>query len=1002
MLLDALTLSDAVELSAALRRIGAGADSMAELADRVVRYLHETLLNEDGEPAGVLVRLFATERLGDLDPALRDLATEQLAAHGDPADPATRCLTLQASIGAEPAWCHPEGSRNHRVIPLPNTAALARAPMTAALLRHVGVSLGFAQEDIPARWQRSNVFHVEDARGDPQVPDQVEFIEPYGVRSVLGFGGMLPTGEVFAVILFSSVHVGAEVAALFEPVAQSVRLGLLPLAVADAQPHSALSESEIRSIALERLLEVQEQATSVQARRLEEEARISSTLLSVAESISSHLALSDILQVVTDAATGLCGAHFGAFFYNVVSDGAEGYRLFILSGAPREAFSRFPQPRPTAIFGPTFRGEPPIRIEDVTKDPRYGAMPPYHGLPPGHPPVRSYLGVPVNSRSGEVIGGLFFGHQEPGRFTAVHERLMVGLARHAALAIDNARLYEEAQERLTARELALEQVRRAEHRYRSLVRASSQLVWRTPADGRVIDLPEWREFTGQSQEEVRGWGWLDAVHPDDRELTREAWQKAVAAGDMFEAEYRLRSAEGEFRPHIARGVPVLEGGEVREWVGMCIDISDLRRQEAERREVLERLQLFAHAGQTFASALDVETVVTSLLRILVPAVADWGCVYLRGGDQRIRLVGMEVADTEVLPRLREVLEQFEVRADQPYGAGYVIATGEAQWLPEISDAVIEATSGGDRRTAQRVRDLRPTSGVIVPLATRGRVLGALSLATARERRLTEPDRELIEEVARRAALSLDNARLFEGARDLAVGLQQGLLPVLPSIPGIDICSRYLAAARTAEVGGDWYDAFVLQDGSVGLAIGDVMGHDVVATTAMGQLRSVLRSCAWEGQAPGRVLERLDQLVQVFGMADLATLIYARLERSADDGTLLMRYANAGHVPPLLLVPGEPPQLLHGNGNVLIGVPGHSQWLEQTAHLPRGSTVVLYTDGLVERSGEDLDIGLARLCAAAAAAPPDQPLSELCDHLIATTIGEGQADDVAVLTVRSLR
>lgn len=1000
MLLDALTLSDAVELSAALRHLGAGAENMAELADRVVRHLHETLLDEEGKPAGVLVRLFATERLEDLDPTLRERAAEAMIAHGDPVEPNTRCLTLLATVGAEPEWCRPEESRNHRVIPLPDAAALTEAPMTAALLRHVGVSLGFGRAEIPARWQRSNVFHVEEARGDPRVPDQADFIEPYGVRSVIGFGGMLPTGEVFAVIFFASVHIGTEVASLFEPVAQSVRLALLPLAVAE-EPRSPLSESEIRAIALERLLDVQEQATRVQARRLEDEARISSTLLSVAESISSRLDLSDILQTVTDAATGLCGAQFGAFFYNAVSEGAEGYRLLILSGASREAFSNFPQPRATAIFGPTFRGEPPIRIADVTKDPRYGTMPPFYGLPPGHLPVRSYLGVPVKARSGEVIGGLFFGHEEPGRFTAFHERLVTGLARHAAIAIDNARLYEEAQERLSAREIALEQVRRAEHRYRSLVRASSQLVWRTPADGHVVDLPEWREFTGQSREEVRGWGWLDAVHPDDRQQTRDAWQKAVATGEMFEAEYRLHAAEGGYRPHIARGVPVVEGGEVREWVGMCVDISDLRRQETERLEVLERLRLFAHAGQTFASALSVDTVVASLLGLLVPDLADWGCVYLRDSFDRIRLAGMQAADARVLPRLHDLVDQFEVRADQPYGAGFVIATGETQWLPEISDAVVDAVAGGDRRTAARVRDLRPVSGVIVPLATRGRVIGALSLATAGGRKLTEPDRGLIEEVARRAALSLDNARLFEGQRDLAVGLQQGLLPELPSIPGVELCSRYLAAARPAEVGGDWYDAFVLQDGSVGLAIGDVMGHDVAATTAMGQLRSVLRTCAWEGQAPGRVLERLDQLVQVFDMADLATLIYARLERPSAGGPPLMRYVNAGHVPPLLLVPGEQPRLLHGNGNVLIGVPGDTHWQEQTARLQLGSTVVLYTDGLVERAGEDLDAGLSRLLAAAAEAPTEQPLSEFSDHLVETVAGEAQTDDIAVLAFRTL-
>src|SRR6185295_14940041 len=151
------------------------------------------------------------------------------------------------------------------------------------------------------------------------------------------------------------------------------------------------------------------------------------------------------------------------------TEAGEAFLLYTLSGAPAEAFAKFPAPRATALFGPTFRGEGIIRLDDVLKDPRYGKSAPYHGMPPGHLPVRSYLAVPVRSRSGEVIGGLFFGHSETGRFLARHERLVSGVAAHAAVAIDNARLFAEAKAAEAAQAKRAEDLRLAEERLRLAV-----------------------------------------------------------------------------------------------------------------------------------------------------------------------------------------------------------------------------------------------------------------------------------------------------------------------------------------------------------------------------------------------------------------------------------------------------------------------------------------------------------------------------------------------------
>jgi signal transduction histidine kinase/ActR/RegA family two-component response regulator len=179
---------------------------------------------------------------------------------------------------------------------------------------------------------------------------------------------------------------------------------------------------------------------------LRQESAVLDALNRAGRALSADLDLQKVVQAVTDAATAVSGAAFGAFFYNVTDAAGESYMLYTISGVPRERFAGFPMPRNTQLFGPTFRGEGPIRIDDVKKDPRFGMNPPHHGMPPGHLPVTSYLAVPVVSRGGEVIGGLFFGHPEPARFGAREEQAVVGLAAQAAIAVDNARLYEKEQQ----------------------------------------------------------------------------------------------------------------------------------------------------------------------------------------------------------------------------------------------------------------------------------------------------------------------------------------------------------------------------------------------------------------------------------------------------------------------------------------------------------------------------------------------------------------------------
>jgi PAS domain S-box-containing protein len=182
-------------------------------------------------------------------------------------------------------------------------------------------------------------------------------------------------------------------------------------------------------------------------RLIREESRALEALNRVGQAVAAQLDLDRIVQIVTDAATELSGAAFGAFFYNVNDQGDGAYWLYTLSGAPREAFAQFPMPRCTEVFAPTFRGEGIVRSDDIRKDPRYGKTPPFNGMPPGHLPVCSYLAVPVVSRTSEVLGGLFFGHQSPGVFTDRSERLVGAIASQAAIGMDNARLFQTLKDR---------------------------------------------------------------------------------------------------------------------------------------------------------------------------------------------------------------------------------------------------------------------------------------------------------------------------------------------------------------------------------------------------------------------------------------------------------------------------------------------------------------------------------------------------------------------------
>lgn len=238
-------------------------------------------------------------------------------------------------------------------------------------------------------------------------------------------------------------------------------------------------------------------------RLLGEETQILELLNRVGATVAAEIDLERAVQTVTDTATELSGAAFGSFFYNVVDATGESYTLYTLSGVPREAFSKFPMPRNTAVFAPTFNGEGIVRSDDITQDPRFGKNDPYYGMPKGHLPVRSYLAAPVMSRRGEVLGGLFFGHPEVGIFDARAERIVAAIAVQAAIAMDKAKLYRAAQDELALRRETEAALRESERTLEAKV--GERTAELAAANAKLIKQAEEREQTeGRFQHLVEG------------------------------------------------------------------------------------------------------------------------------------------------------------------------------------------------------------------------------------------------------------------------------------------------------------------------------------------------------------------------------------------------------------------------------------------------------------------------------------------------------------------
>ncbi len=370
-------------------------------------------------------------------------------------------------------------------------------------------------------------------------------------------------------------------------------------------------EGETRMLGV--VQDVTERKTAEEAiRESEEELRI---LQRIGATLASQLELKKLVQAVTDAGREISQAEFGAFFYNDTDGAGEKYLLYTLSGAPHEAFSRFPMPRNTAVFGPTFGGEGTVRVADIRQDPRYGKNPPYNGMPAGHLPVRSYLAVPVISRSGEVIGGLFYGHSQVGIFTERAERLVEGIAKQAAIAIDNARLFEaahqeqaraeESEARLRTNQERLQTALIASQRLAAIVESSDDAIVSKDLNGVVSSWNSCAERTfGYSAKEMVGSSITKIIPPELQEDERRILA-TIARGERIEHfETTRMKKSGELIDVSLTISPIKdEQGRVMGAAKIARDITQKKRTER-ALQMTEKLASVGRLAATVAHELN--------------------------------------------------------------------------------------------------------------------------------------------------------------------------------------------------------------------------------------------------------------------------------------------------------------------------------------------------------------------------------------------------------------
>ncbi len=524
-------------------------------------------------------------------------------------------------------------------------------------------------------------------------------------------------------------------------------------------------------------------------------------------------------------------------------------------------------------------------------------------------------------------------------------------------------------------------------RFALIADAMPQLVWLARPDGRFEYFNRrWNEYTGLTVESANAayGASKGVVHPDDLPGMWERWSGALASGQNYECEYRLRRAGTEsYRWFIARAAPVRdERGAIVRWVGTCTDVDEQRRAR-------EGLAFTARADEALFTSFDLKRTFADFCSLIVSELADVAIVALADVDGSLRPVATAHRDPQsaaVLAGMRgqriltpeaEQREWLRLRDGRPRVIRHFdVEAGRKQLWPYLASAIAP---------------MRAHASVTIPLESRGATLGGLYIfygTTAFDPR----DVPLLRDAARRASIAIENARSFERERRIAETFQRAALPLVLAQPvGMHVDAIFQAGSDEVEIGGDWYDTVLLRDGSLLVGIGDVMGRGLQAASIMARIRQMISVAALYEPDPSRILATVDELVRQ-AVPDLLVTAFCGI---IDANRTLLRYANAGHRPPLMRRSGEIIELK--STGLPLGVRDAGPSETATAKLEGMDLLVLYTDGLVEcrtaiRGGEERLHEAMRSDAILHTHAPAEFIRDSC-------VLEGRSDDVAILTVR---
>ena len=422
----------------------------------------------------------------------------------------------------------------------------------------------------------------------------------------------------------------------------------------------------------------------------------------------------------------------------------------------------------------------------------------------------------------------------------------------------------------------------------------------------------------------------------------------------------------------------------------ALDRAQLRERE---RRMVERTTFLSHATQRLTSTLDQADTLRNLTSLLVPSLADWVVVYLMEDDGQIRPMAFTHRDPALSAAFSPVFASSRVKIDPNGPFGLALASGRSARFDRIPPHLRERLMRyvPDMGLAAKVD---PKSGIVTSLSIRGQVVGAVGLARTSDRRFTDEETDLIEDLAARAAVAVVNARQFARQRETALTLQHSLLPQrIPEVPGVSLAWRYLPAGEGALIGGDWYDVLPMDDGRLTLIIGDVMGRGIQAAAVMGQLRATARAYAVANLPPAAVLTRLDAAVIRLEQEQITTAAIAVLDPVAATLTI----ASAGHLPPLVITPDGPSFFASVQPGPPLGV-GEPHYDEAIVSMPPDTTVLLYTDGLVETRERNVEEGMEALrdCVNGPMGP-----EQACERVLDAMQRAGVHDDDRALLAVSL-